>query len=68
MQVGHSLGGALAEINALYMTLNLPSNVHVKAVTFGTPRVGNPAWATLFDSKVRRRQSLRIALLTLPLS
>ncbi|KAI0703251.1 alpha/beta-hydrolase, partial [Earliella scabrosa] len=50
--VGHSLGGALAEIDALYMTLNLPSSVHVKAVTFGTPRVGNPAWATLFDSKV----------------
>ena len=50
------------------MTLNLPSSVHVKAVTFGTPRVGNPAWATLFDSKVRRRQPLRIALLTLPLS
>lgn len=34
------------------MTLNLPSSVHVKAVTYGTPRVGNAAWASLFDSKV----------------
>ncbi|RPD55587.1 alpha/beta-hydrolase [Lentinus tigrinus ALCF2SS1-7] len=50
--VGHSLGGALSELEAMYMTLNLPSSVHVKAVTYGTPRVGNPAWATFFDSKV----------------
>lgn len=51
-QVGHSLGGALAELDALFMTLNLPSNVHVKAVTYGTPRVGNAAWASFFDSHV----------------
>ncbi|KAI1789485.1 alpha/beta-hydrolase [Ganoderma leucocontextum] len=50
--VGHSLGGALAELDAMFLTLNLPSSVHVKAVTYGTPRVGNPAWAALFDSKV----------------
>ncbi|KAI0781969.1 Alpha/Beta hydrolase protein [Abortiporus biennis] len=50
--VGHSLGGALAELDSLYMTLNLPSNIHVKGVTYGTPRVGNPAFAQLFDSKV----------------
>ena len=53
-QVGHSLGGALAELDSLFMTLNLPSSVHVKAVTFGTPRVGNPAYAQYFDSKVSR--------------
>ena len=35
------------------MTLNLPSDIHVKAVTYGTPRVGNAAWAPYFDSKVR---------------
>ena len=51
-QVGHSLGGALAELDAMFFTLNLPSSVHVKAVTYGTPRVGNSAWATFFDSKV----------------
>jgi len=50
--VGHSLGGALAELDALFMTMNLPSSVHIKAVTYGTPRVGNPAYATFFDSMV----------------
>lgn len=51
-QVGHSLGGALAELDALFMTMNLPSSIHVKGVTYGTPRVGNPAYATFFDSEV----------------
>ena len=51
-QVGHSLGGALAELDALFMVMNLPSSIHVKGVTYGTPRVGNPAYATFFDSKV----------------
>ena len=34
------------------MTLNLPSGTSVRGVTFGTPRVGNPAWAAFFDSRV----------------
>ncbi len=46
------MGGALAELDALYMTLNLPSDVAIKAMTFGTPRVGNAAFAELIDSKV----------------
>ncbi|KAJ8461787.1 hypothetical protein ONZ45_g18174 [Pleurotus djamor] len=50
--VGHSLGGALAELDALYMKLNLPSDIAIKAMTFGTPRVGNDAFAALIDSKV----------------
>jgi predicted lipase len=50
--VGHSLGGALAELDSLYFRLNLPSNIAIKGVTFGTPRVGNPDWASFFDSKV----------------
>ncbi|CAL1713151.1 unnamed protein product [Somion occarium] len=50
--IGHSLGGALAELDALYMKLNLPSNIHIKAVTYGTPRVGNAAFASYFDSQV----------------
>ncbi|KAG2037861.1 Alpha/Beta hydrolase protein [Suillus americanus] len=50
--VGHSLGGALAEIECVFMALNLPSSIAIKGVTFGTPRVGNPAWAALFDSLV----------------
>lgn len=53
MKVGHSLGGALAELDSLFMTLNLPSSISVKGRTFGTPRVGNAAFASFFDSKVR---------------
>ncbi|KAI0646667.1 alpha/beta-hydrolase [Trametes meyenii] len=52
INVGHSLGGALAELDSLFLTLNLPSSIHIKAVTYGTPRVGNPAFASLFDAKV----------------
>ncbi|EJF63436.1 alpha/beta-hydrolase [Dichomitus squalens] len=50
--VGHSLGGALAQLDSLFFTLNLDPSVHVKSVTYGTPRVGNPDYAALFDSKV----------------
>ncbi|KAH9922812.1 alpha beta-hydrolase [Epithele typhae] len=50
--IGHSLGGAIAELDSLYLTLNLPADVHVKGVTYGTPRVGNQAFVDLFDSKV----------------
>jgi Lipase (class 3) len=42
----------LAQLDALYFTLNLPSNVAVKAITYGTPRVGNPAYASYFDDMV----------------
>lgn len=52
LQVGHSLGGALAELDCMFMALNLPPNVPIKGVTYGTPRVGNAAWATLFDATV----------------
>ncbi|KAL6303473.1 alpha/beta-hydrolase [Sparassis latifolia] len=50
--VGHSLGGALAQLDALYLTLQLPSSIHIKSITYGTPRVGNSAYATYFDSMV----------------
>jgi hypothetical protein len=49
-QVGHSLGGALAELDALMFRLHLPAAVAIKAVTFGTPRVGNQAYANFFDA------------------
>ena len=52
-QIGHSLGGALAELDCVLMALNLPSNIQIQGVTYGTPRVGNSAWATLFDSTVK---------------
>jgi len=50
--IGHSLGGALAELDSLFLTLNLPSTTSVRAMTYGTPRVGNPAFAQLIDAKV----------------
>lgn len=36
----------------MFMALNLPSDIAIKGVTFGTPRVGNSAWAALFDATV----------------
>ncbi|THH14002.1 hypothetical protein EW146_g6281 [Bondarzewia mesenterica] len=50
--VGHSLGGALSELECLFMKLNLPSGTAIKGVTYGTPRVGNPAFASYFDEQV----------------
>ncbi|KAI0732059.1 Alpha/Beta hydrolase protein [Fomitopsis betulina] len=50
--IGHSLGGALAELDTVFLTLNLPSDITVIGRTFGTPRVGNPDWADLVDSQV----------------
>ncbi|TFY66439.1 hypothetical protein EVG20_g4647 [Dentipellis fragilis] len=50
--VGHSLGGALSELESLFMKLNLPSGTSIKGVTYGTPRVGNPAFASYFDTQV----------------
>ncbi|KAN0118544.1 Alpha/Beta hydrolase fold [Russula decolorans] len=50
--IGHSLGGGIAELDTLFMTLNLPEGTTIRGVTFGTPRVGNKAWATFFDSQV----------------
>ncbi|KAF8894959.1 alpha/beta-hydrolase [Gymnopilus junonius] len=50
--VGHSLGGALSELDSLFLTLNLPSSTSISAVTYGTPRVGNPAFAQLIDQEV----------------
>ncbi|KAG9315830.1 hypothetical protein JVU11DRAFT_3479 [Chiua virens] len=34
----HSLGGALAELDCVFMALNLLPNIAVKGVTYGTPR------------------------------
>ncbi|KAL0950173.1 hypothetical protein HGRIS_010166 [Hohenbuehelia grisea] len=51
---GHSLGGALASLEALFLTLNLKDHpdVSIKAVTYGMPRVGNQAFADAFDKLV----------------
>ncbi|KAF9256516.1 alpha/beta-hydrolase [Marasmius fiardii PR-910] len=48
--VGTSLGAALALVNAVYLRLQLPSAVAVKVISYGSPRVGNKAFADLVDS------------------
>jgi len=37
--VGHSLGGALALLDGVFLGLNLPSTTQLKVVTYGMPRV-----------------------------
>lgn len=51
-QAGHSLGGAIAEIDSLFFALNIPG-VSIKTMTYGTPRVGNLEFAQLIDFYVR---------------
>ncbi|KAG8999265.1 hypothetical protein FRB90_012117 [Tulasnella sp. 427] len=47
--VGHSLGGAVALLESVYFKVQIPS-VTIKIVTFGVPRVGNPAWASYLST------------------
>ncbi|TRM57113.1 Alpha/Beta hydrolase protein [Schizophyllum amplum] len=47
--LGHGLGGALAEMDAAYLRLNIPY-IRMNTVTFGKPRVGNAAWVDLVDA------------------
>jgi predicted lipase len=37
--VGHSLGGALALLDCVFLKLKLPSTIQLKGITFGMPRV-----------------------------
>jgi predicted lipase len=62
VQIGHSLGGALAELDSLFLTLNLPSSASIKVFSYGTPRVGNAAFAQLIDAKVSGMVSLSCTL------
>jgi predicted lipase len=50
--VGHSLGGALALLDGLFLRLQLPRNVGVKVITYGMPRVGNRAFANFVDREL----------------
>jgi hypothetical protein len=40
------------------MSLSLPSNIAVRGVTYGTPRVGTPDFAAFFDTKVANFQRI----------
>jgi hypothetical protein len=51
------------------MKFNLPVDTTIRGVTFGTPRVGNRAWATFFDSHVSdftRMNNMRDPVPTIP--
>ncbi|KAI0057429.1 alpha/beta-hydrolase [Artomyces pyxidatus] len=49
---GHSLGAAIAAMDALMLRHNLPASVRVSTTVFGLPRGGNPAYADLIDSEL----------------
>ncbi|OCH85126.1 alpha/beta-hydrolase [Obba rivulosa] len=47
---GHSLGAAVASLDAVMLKMHLPSDVSITTTVFGLPRAGNQAWADLVDS------------------
>ena len=49
--LGHSLGGAVALLDATMLKMQIPS-VEIDLVTFGMPRVGNQKFADMIDSIV----------------
>ncbi|KAF8329762.1 lipase [Cantharellus anzutake] len=50
--MGHSLGGAIALLDAVYLPLHLPPDTVFYTNTFGMPRVGNQAFADYVDAHV----------------
>jgi len=53
--VGHSLGGALALLDGVFFSLQLPEDVAVKVISYGMPRVGNQKFANFVDSQLSGR-------------
>lgn len=56
--IGHSLGAAVATLDATMLRMQLPSNIEVDSVVFGLPRVGNQQFADMIDSLVCSHVSL----------
>lgn len=52
--VGHSLGAALSQIEAAYLSLQL-AEASVNVIGYGMPRVGNQAWANFLDATLSVR-------------
>ena len=50
---GHSLGGALATIGSLLTAVHVPENVEIECFTFGSPRVGNSGFVSVFEKYVK---------------
>ncbi|TDL26635.1 alpha/beta-hydrolase [Rickenella mellea] len=49
---GHSLGAAIATMDALMFKLNLDPSIDITTTVFGLPRGGNPAFADFIDQKL----------------
>ncbi|MEO0433438.1 MAG: lipase family protein [Cyanobacteria bacterium J06656_5] len=49
---GHSLGGALAKLCAVDLQYNFAPKISVKVYAFGSPRVGNKAFAESYNRRV----------------
>ncbi|KAH9958857.1 lipase [Russula dissimulans] len=47
---GHSLGATIALLDAVYLSLHLPSSTQLRVVGYGMPRVGNGAFADYVDT------------------
>ncbi|TFK48429.1 alpha/beta-hydrolase [Heliocybe sulcata] len=49
---GHSLGAAVASMDAVMLKMNLDPSISLTTTIFGLPRVGNQEWADLVDSNL----------------
>ncbi|KAJ3934131.1 MAG: alpha/beta-hydrolase [Lentinula lateritia] len=49
---GHSLGAAVATLDAMFLKENLDPSVQLTTSVFGLPRVGDQAWADFVDSSL----------------
>ncbi|KAI0034439.1 Alpha/Beta hydrolase protein [Vararia minispora EC-137] len=59
--VGHSLGAAIALLDALHLRLHLPPSITVRTIGYGMPRVGNAAFATFLSAVLPPSDRLEIA-------
>jgi len=50
--VGHSLGAALALLDGVFFSLQLPNNGTVEVTSYGMPSAGNQAFADFVDSQL----------------
>jgi len=50
--VGHSLGAAIAVMDAVHLRQVLPSSVQMTTTVFGLPRSGNQDWANFVDAQL----------------
>lgn len=53
---GHSLGAALAQMDAMYLRNRLPKDIKIQQVGFGSPRVGDDQWANLVGTVLGNNQ------------